>query len=304
MPQASTAALRPGSGQGTATAATAPAGDRGRRLRRAIAYALLIGYALLMLVPFAWQIITSFKTEADAARLTIIPDPFTLAGWERGFLSLHPGIPQLFFNSMLIAIAVTVTNLVLGSMAGYAFARLRFPLRTALFLLVLATLMIPDQLRLVPVYLIIRAIGLITSGPLNFLGVILIFAIQAQMVFLFRQFFLTIPRDLEEAAKIDGAGHFTTFARVMLPLAGPALAAVAILTFQGTWNSFFWPLLILQSPDHWTLPLALFSFKFEFRTDWPALMSVTVAAIIPILLIYVFFQRYFVQGVAASGVKG
>jgi multiple sugar transport system permease protein len=304
MPHVSTAALRPGSGQGTATAATAPAGDRGRRLRRAIAYALLIGYALLMLVPFAWQIITSFKTEADAARLTIIPDPFTLAGWERGFLSLHPGIPQLFFNSMLIAIAVTVTNLVLGSMAGYAFARLRFPLRTALFLLVLATLMIPDQLRLVPVYLIIRAIGLITSGPLNFLGVILIFAIQAQMVFLFRQFFLTIPRDLEEAAKIDGAGHFTTFARVMLPLAGPALAAVAILTFQGTWNSFFWPLLILQSPDHWTLPLALFSFKFEFRTDWPALMSVTVAAIIPILLIYVFFQRYFVQGVAASGVKG
>ena len=257
-----------------------------------------------MLVPFAWQIITSFKTEPDAARLTIIPDPFTLAGWERGFGSLHPGIPQLFFNSMVIAIAVTVTNLVLGSMAGYAFARLRFPLRTVLFLLVLATLMIPDQLRLVPVYLIVRALGLITNSPLNYLGVILIMAVQAQMVFLFRQFFLTIPRDLEEAAKIDGAGHFTTFARVMLPLAGPAVAAVAILAFQGTWNSFFWPLLILQSPDHWTLPLALFSFKFEFRVDWPALMSVTVAAIVPILLIYIFFQRYFVQGVAASGVKG
>jgi multiple sugar transport system permease protein len=285
-------------------AAPAPAGDRGRRGRRAVAYALLIGYALLMLVPFAWQIITSFKTEPDAARLTIIPEPFTLTGWERGFLTLDPGIVQLFFNSMLIALAVTVTNLILGSMAGYAFARLRFPLRTALFLLVLATLMIPDQLRLVPVYLIVRALGLITSGPLNYLGVVLIMAIQAQMVFLFRQFFLTIPRDLEEAAKIDGAGHFTTFARVMLPLAGPALAAVAILTFQGTWNSFFWPLLILQSPDHWTLPLALFSFRFEFRTDWPALMSVTVAAIIPILLIYLFFQRYFVQGVAASGVKG
>jgi multiple sugar transport system permease protein len=293
------AALRPNE-----AAAPAPAGERGRKLRRAIVYFLLIGYGLLMLAPFAWQIITSFKTEPDAARLTIIPDPFTLAGWERGFLSLHPGIPQLFFNSMLIAIAVTVTNLVLGSMMGYAFARLRFPLRTVLFLLVLATLMIPDQLRLVPVYLIVRAIGLITDSPLNYLGVILIMAVQAQMVFLFRQFFLTIPRDLEEAAKIDGAGYFTTFARVMLPLAGPAIAAVAILSFQGTWNSFFWPLLILQSPDHWTLPLALFSFKFEFRTDWPALMSVTVAAIVPILLIYIFFQRYFVQGVAASGVKG
>jgi multiple sugar transport system permease protein len=287
------------------TAAPSPhVGDRGRTARRAVFYALLIGYALLMLVPFAWQIITSFKTEADATQLTIVPQPFTLAGWERGFLTIHPGIPQLFFNSMVIAIAVTATNLVLGSMAGYAFARLRFPLRTVVFLLVLATLMIPDQLRLVPVYLIIRALGLITSSPLNFLGVILIMAIQAQMVFLFRQFFLSIPRDLEEAAKIDGAGYFTTFARVMLPLAGPALAAVAILTFQGTWNSFFWPLLILQEADHWTLPLALFSFRFEFRTDWPALMSVTVAAIVPILLIYLFFQRYFVQGVAASGVKG
>jgi multiple sugar transport system permease protein len=293
------AAARPNAATGSA-----PAGERGRKVRRAVVYVLLVGYALLMLVPFAWQIITSFKTEPDAARLTIIPDPFTLAGWGRGFGSLHPGIPQLFFNSMVIAIAVTVTNLVLGSMAGYAFARLRFPLRTVMFLLVLATLMVPDQLRLVPVYLIVRAIGLITTSPLNYLGVVLIMAIQAQMVFLFRQFFLTIPRDLEEAAKIDGAGHFTTFARVMLPLAGPAIAAVAILTFQGTWNSFFWPLLILQSPDHWTLPLALFSFKSLFRTDWPALMSVTVSAIVPILLIYLFFQRYFVQGVAASGVKG
>jgi multiple sugar transport system permease protein len=264
----------------------------------------MIGYGLLMLVPFAWQIITSFKTEADAYRLTIIPQPFTLSGWERGFLSLNPGIPQLFLNSMLIALAVTVTNLVLAGMAGYAFARLRFPLRTVLFLLVLATLMIPDQLRLVPVYLIVKALGLITSSPLNYLGVILITAVQAQMVFLLRQFFLTIPRDLEEAAKIDGAGHFTIFALVMLPLAGPALAAVAILTFQGSWNSFFWPLLILQVPDHWTLPLALFQFRFEFRTDWPALMSVTIAATVPILLIYIFLQRYFVQGIAASGVKG
>jgi multiple sugar transport system permease protein len=298
--QAATAARSRG---GAAIASQAP-GDRGRKLRRAITYALMIGYGLLMLVPFAWQIITSFKTEADAYRLTVIPQPFTLSGWERGFLSLNPAIPQLFLNSMLIALAVTVTNLVLAGMAGYAFARLRFPLRTVLFLLVLATLMIPDQLRLVPVYLIVKALGLITSSPLNYLGVILITAVQAQMVFLLRQFFLTIPRDLEEAAKIDGAGHFTIFALVMLPLAGPALAAVAILTFQGSWNSFFWPLLILQVPDHWTLPLALFQFRFEFRTDWPALMSVTIAATVPILLIYIFLQRYFVQGIAASGVKG
>jgi multiple sugar transport system permease protein len=287
-----------------ADAPVAPAGDKGRSLRRTIAYTLLVGYGLLMLVPFAWQIITSLKTEPDALRLTIIPQPITLEGWRSGFLTLDPGIPQLFFNSMLVALLVTVTNLVLGSMAGYAFARLRFPLRTVLFLAVLATLMIPDQLRFVPVYLIVRGLGLITSNPINFLSVVLVLGIQAQMLFLLRQYFLTMPRDLEEAAKIDGAGHFTTFLRVMLPLAGPAIAAVSILTFQGTWNSFFWPLLFLQSRPHWTLPLALFSFKNEFRTDWPALMSVTVAAIIPILIIYIVFQRYFVQGIAASGVKG
>jgi multiple sugar transport system permease protein len=280
------------------------AGERGRSIRRTIAYALLIGYALLMLIPFAWQVITSFKTDRDALRLTIIPQPFTLQGWETGFLTLDPGIPQLFFNSVLIAGAVTLTNLVLASMAGYAFARLRFPLREVLFIAVLGTLMIPDQLRFVPVYLIERQLGLITKNPVNYIGVVLILAVEAQQLFLMRQYFMSIPRDLEEAAKIDGAGHVTTFLRIMLPLAGPALAAVSILAFQGAWNGFFWPLLILQSQDHWTLPLGLFSFKDQFLTQWPALMSVTVAAIVPILLMYVFFQKYFVASVASSGVKG
>lgn len=280
------------------------AGERGRSVRRTIAYALLIGYSILMLIPFVWQVITSFKTEPDALRLTLIPQPFTLEGWRTGFLTLDPSIPQLFLNSVIIAGLVTLTNLVLASTAGYAFARLRFPLREVLFLAVLGTLIVPDQLRFVPVYLIERQLGLITRAPTNYIGVVLILAVEAQQLFLMRQYFLSLPRDLEEAAKIDGAGHVTTFLRVMLPLAGPALAAVSILAFQGAWNGFFWPLLILQSPDHWTLPLGLFSFRSEFRTDWPALMSVTVAAIVPILLMYVFFQKYFVQSVASTGVKG
>lgn len=288
----------------TAPAEVTPAGDRGRAVRRAIAYVFLVGYALLMLVPFAWQVITSFKTDRDALRLTIIPQPFTLQGWETGFLTLDPSIPQLFVNSVIVAAGVTFSNLVLASMAGYAFARLRFPGREILFLAILGTLMIPDQLRFVPVYIIERELGLITRGPLNYLGVILVLAIEAQMLFLMRQYFLSIPRDLEEAAKIDGAGFFTTFLRVMLPLAGPALAAVAILAFQGAWNGFFWPLLILQDAGHWTLPLGLFQFTQEFLTLWPALMSVTIAAILPILVIYLFFQRYFVASVAATGVKG
>ena len=282
----------------------AAVGQSGRSLRRTVAYALLIAYSLLMLVPFAWQVITSFKTDPDALRLTIIPNPFTLEGWQKGFFTLDPSIPQLFLNSVIVAGLVTLSNLVLASMAGYAFARLRFPLREALFIAVLGTLMIPDQLRFVPVYLIERQLGLITRNPVNYIGVVLILAIEAQQLFLMRQYFLSIPKELEEAAKIDGASHMTTFLRVILPLAGPALAAVAILAFQGAWNGFFWPLLILQSQDHWTLPLGLFSFRGQFKTDWPALMSVTVAAIVPILLMYVFFQKYFVQSVASTGVKG
>ena len=290
----------------TAVASAGPVGDRGAIWRRRIAYVILIGYALLMFVPFAWSVITSFKTLPDSVRLTIVPDPITLKGWQDAFTLLSPPLAQLFFNSFLIAIIVTITNVVLGSMAGYAFARLRFPGREVLFLIVLATLMIPDQLRLIPVYLILNGIGF-TRGDLQYAGVILVLAISGTSIFLLRQYFLSIPRDLEEAAKIDGAGFFTIFARVMAPLAGPAIAAVAILQFQGTWNGFFWPVVILQDQQHWTLPLGLngiYHLSGGFGANWPPFMALVVAATIPILLLYLFFQRYFVEGIAASGVKG
>jgi multiple sugar transport system permease protein len=295
-----------GRGVGTAPAAAAPVGDRWARRRRVIAYGILISYALLMFVPFAWSVVTSFKTLPDSVRLTIIPDPFTLRAWEDAFTLLDPSLPRLFFNSLVVAVSVTATNLVLASLAGFAFARLRFPGRELLFLIVLATLMIPDQLRLVPVYLLLNAVGL-TKGVLQYVGVIVVLAISGTSIFLLRQYFLTIPRELEEAAKMDGAGIFTTFTRVMLPLAGPPLAAVAILQFQGTWNGFFWPLVIIQERSQWTLPLGLVGLRTlsgGFGSNWPPFMAVVVAATIPILLLYLFFQRYFVEGIAATGVKG
>lgn len=298
-----TAPLRPfGTARERDTESGIP-GDDGRRIRRGVAYAFLIGYALLMFVPFAWTIITSFKTQPDALRMTFIPDPFTTQGWDNAFNQLNPPLLRLFFNSAIIATAVTISNVLLGAMAGYAFARLRFPARDVLFLLVLGTLMIPDQLRMVPVYQVLRELGLL-RGDLQYGGLWLVLAINAASIFLLRQYFLTIPRDLEEAAKIDGAGFFTTFWRVMLPLAGPALAAVAILQFQGTWNNFFWPLVILQERENWTLPLGITQFRLQFFTIWPDLMAVVVMATIPILVLYLVFQRHFVQGVAASGVKG
>jgi multiple sugar transport system permease protein len=295
---ATTTSARP-----AAIAEVGPVGDRSKRLRRGLAYAFLIGYALLMFVPFAWAVATSFKTNPDALKLTFVPNPFTTQGWEQALTDLKPGLIRLFLNSTIISASVTATNVVLGAMAGYAFARLRFPGREILFLLVLGTLMIPDQLRLVPIYNILNFTGLL-DGPAQYGGVVLVLAISATSVFLLRQYFLTIPRDLEEAAKIDGAGFLTTFWRVMLPLAVPALAAVAILTFQGSWNSFFWPLVILSNEPNWTLPIGLTQFRFAFFTQWPAEMAVVTLATIPILLLYIFFARYFVEGIAASGVKG
>ena len=277
-------------------------GDAGAHWRRRLAYAVMIGYAIVMFVPFAWSLITSFKTQADSVNLSIIPQPFTTSGWEYLFQRLDPSLIRLFANSFGIALAVTVSNLVLASLAGYAFARLRFPGREILFLIVLATLMIPDQLRLVPVYLIFNAIGL-THGPGEYLAVIVVMAVMGTNVFLMRQYFLSIPREIEEAARIDGAGFFTTFWRVMLPLATPALSAVAILQFQGAWNSFFWPLVLLER-QYFTIPIALTFFRTEFQTNYPPLMAMVVLATIPILILYIFFQRYFVEGIAASGVKG
>ena len=289
--------------KGTTAAVDRP--GRGGKWRIRIAYILLISYAVLMFVPFAWTLITSFKTLPDSVRLTFIPDPFTLDAYDYVSKKLVPPILELFWNSVVLAVVVTITNVVLGSIAGYAFARLRFRFREALFLLVLGTLMIPDQLRLVPMYTAFNSIGL-TKGIGEYVSVVLVLAISATSIFLLRQYFLTIPRDLEEAARIDGAGFFTTFWRVMLPLAGPAIAAVAILQFQGTWNGFFWPVVFLHDPSHWTLPLGLTQFRGQggFGNIWPPLMATVVIATVPIVLIYIFFQRYFVEGVAASGVKG
>lgn len=286
------------------TTTSLAAGSRNPWPRR-VAYAVLVGYALLMFIPFVWSLVTSFKTLPDSVQLTFIPEPFTLDAYNFVFNEIDPSLPRLFFNSGLIAAVVTVSNLVLGSIAGYAFARLRFPGREAIFLVVLATLMIPDQLRLVPVYLILNAIGF-TKGVLQYAGVMVVLAISATSIFLLRQYFLSIPRELEEAARIDGAGFFTTFRKVMLPLAGPALAAVAILQFQGTWNGYFWPYVLLQQQDQQTVPVALSLFRLAggLATDWPPLMALVVLATLPVLILYLFFQRYFVEGIAASGVKG
>ena len=263
-------------------------------------YVLLIAIALLFFTPFVWTVLTSFKTLPDSANFNFIPHPFTTSAWKSVWNDYD--FKRYALNSLFLAVTVTLLNLFLASLGGYAFARLRFPGREVLFVLVLGTLMIPDQLRLIPVFVMLTNWHLIG----NFSGYILINLVTAVNLFFMRQYFLTIPRDFEEAAKLDGAGYFKTYWRIMLPLAGPAIAALAILQFQGTWNDFFWPLILFgQGSEHmYTMQLGLAQLTLTYQSLWPQMMAGSLIAIAPILIIFLVFQRFFISGVTAAGIKG
>jgi multiple sugar transport system permease protein len=296
---------------GTAGAAGIPGRERADRIRTVVVYSILVVIAVLFAIPFLWSVSTSFRTLQDtAAGFSILPRHWTTVGYHDVFHQYS--FARYTLNSFIIAGVITLSNLFLASLGGYAFARLKFPGREVLFLLVLGTLMIPDQLRLVPIYEMlvnwipswVGHLGWHNASFINRNGVILIQLVLAANLFLMRQYFLTIPRDLEEAAKLDNAGYFKTYWKVMLPLAGPALAAVTILTFQGMWNGLFWPVVLLQDQTQYTIPIGIAQFIQKYTTLWPQLMAASVIAILPIVLLFVFFQRYFVAGVAAAGVKG
>lgn len=274
------------------------------KVKRKFFYFVLIAYSALTLIPFLWSLSTSLKPQVEVFQSNILPQHATVKAYGTVFTKIQPSFPSLFANSLFIASVVVILHLIFASLAGYAFARLRFPGRDVLFYIVLGTMMIPDQLRLVPIYQLLVKMGLISSHPSNYLAIFLVKAISAADIFLIRQFFLSIPRDLEDAAKIDGAGPFQTFTRVMLPNAMPVLATVAILTFQGTWNDLFWPSIVLQSPNHWTLPFGIMQFKGQFSTDWPPIMALVVLSTLPILAIYAFGQRYIINMQLSSSVKG
>jgi multiple sugar transport system permease protein len=276
-----------------------PGRGRGKVVTRLVFYAILIFVALLWFTPFFWSVSTSLKTIQESVRgFDLLPDNPSLRAYRDALTDFN--FARYTANSAFLAISLTLSNLILASLGGYAFARLRFPGREVLFMFVLATLMIPDQLRLVPVFQMLTNWHLVGT----YQGYMLIKLVEATSLFLMRQYFLTIPKDFEEAAKLDGAGYFKTFWKVMLPLAAPALAAITILQFQGIWNEFFWPLIVLQDESKYTLPIGISNFVGVYDTNWPPLMAASVIAIVPVALIFVVFQRYFIAGIAAAGVKG
>ena len=294
--------VRPGTevpaGTGTGDPGRPPTG---RRRRRGIWVYLVLGAGvLLMLAPFAWMLLGSFKPEAELQRVppTWWPETPSLDNYRQLFDRLD--FPRFFANSVLVAVAVTVGNLVFCSMVGYALAKLDFAGKRLLFGLVLGMLMVPGVVTFVPLFVLVSNLGLVNTYP----GLILPFLVTPLGVFLMRQFIMGLPDELIEAARIDGAGEWRIFARVIMPLCGPALATLSILTFLSSWNNFLWPLVVAQSEDKYTLPVALALYSIgQNATRYGLLLAGSVVVILPVIALFVALQRHFVQGIATTGIK-
>lgn len=278
------------------------AGRFGRRVDPAsvVTHAVLALGALVMVFPFVWQALTAFKTMPEAVRVppTILPEAWNWAAFQQVFSALP--FREMLTNSLLNTAGRTLGQLVFCSLAAYAFARLRFRGKNVLFALFLSVLMVPPQLLVLPQHEIMQQLGLLNTVPALFLpGMFSAFG-----TFLLRQFFLSLPRELEEAARIDGAGPFRIFWSIMLPLVRPALAALAVITAMWSWNDLLWPLVVNTDPATAPVSAGLISLEGQFQTNYPVMMAGSVIASLPMLLLYVLLQRHFVQGIALSGSKG
>ena len=271
-----------------------------RAAAKILLYILLLLYGLVTLIPFLWAISASFKplSEIAAGGVRWIPENFTLVNYWQIFTQ-EPLFSRWLLNSAIVALFITLLNLLFNSMAGYALARLRFPGNQFWFFLILASLLIPGQITLLPKFLILKSLGWLNS----YQGLIIPAAINATFIFMMRQFFVNFPKELEEAAALDGLGRFATFFQIVLPLAKPALAAQAIFVFMGAWNEFLLPLVVMSDPEMFTLPLGLNAFKGEYISYWNLIMAASMVFTLPALGIYIFFNRYFIQGVTFTGGK-
>ena len=269
-------------------------------LTRVLIVLALVVCGFLMAAPFLWMLGTSLKAPSEIFQYPprwLPEDP----QWQNyGEVTRVLPFGRYFLNSAIVAISVTFLQLIICSMAAYAFARLRFPGRDWLFLAFLAALMIPGQITLIPRFLLMRELGWFNT----YQALILPFAFSSFGTFLLRQYFMTLPRELEEAARIDGASYFQCYRLVALPLARPALAALAIFTFIDQWNSFLWPLIVTTQREMQTLTVGLNTLRGEFNTAWQLLMAGSVIAILPILIIFVIGNRYFIRGITSSGFGG
>jgi multiple sugar transport system permease protein len=297
------------------------------RMRKTLSYILLSLLGISMIFPFLWMVSTSLKDPGDVFTYPPkwLPDPVRFDNYPKAWQAIP--FPRGYINSIFIAVLVTLGQVFTSALAGYAFARLSFPGRDKLFLGYLATMMIPGAVTMIPVFILFRImpeiLNKITASTLwnsdlyigNFfvgkpVGIDSYFALIAPAMFtaygtfMLRQFFMSIPRDLEDAAKIDGCSLFGIFWRIILPLSKPALATLFTFTFMGSWNNFMWPLIVTNSMELKTLPIMLASFQGLYATDWTLLMAGSIIVLLPVVIVFIFNQRYFVEGIKLTGIKG
>lgn len=259
-----------------------------------------LGAGLLLVIgPFLWTALSSVKPEAEIRRdpPTFWPETFTLGNYAELFDRVDMG--RAFFNSMLVALVLVAANLLFCSMLGYALAKLRFPGKNVVFALVLVQLAIPGIVLMIPQFVLIAKLGMVNT----FVGIILPTMVTPLGVFMMRQFIADLPDELIDAARVDGAKEIRIFLRMILPLCGPPLATLGLITFLGAWNNFLWPAVVAQSQEMYTLPVALNILNGHEGTHYNLLVAGSVVVIAPILLLFVFLQRFFVQGIATTGIK-
>ncbi|MCU6712709.1 carbohydrate ABC transporter permease [Paenibacillus sp. J5C_2022] len=272
----------------------------GAAIKKALLYGVMLAVSLSMIIPFVWMLSASLKKESEIFGFPIqwIPETFY---WSN-YVEVWTRVPFLtyYMNTVKLAVLVTLFQIVTCSLAAYAFARVRFPERDKLFFLYIATMMIPYQVMMIPQFMLMKQFGLVDSHW----ALILLGAFNPFGVFLFRQFYMTIPEELSEAARIDGLSEFGIYWRIIMPLTKPAIASLVIFTFMHSWNDFLGPLIYLTSDNLYTLQLGMQHFQTEYNTEYALLMAAAVSAVIPTVLVYVFAQKYFVEGMASAGIKG
>jgi multiple sugar transport system permease protein len=280
-----------------------------RRLRLPFSgwHLVLIPATIILIFPFVWMLLTSIETPSEALHFppVLIPHQIDLGNYSQALQAAPFG--QFFLNSTVVAVLTVVSNLVLCSAAGYAFARYRFLGNTAMFALIMTTLMVPFQVTMIPQYLIVQWLGVhvLASAGINHLGALIVpNASTAFGIFFLRQFFRTLPIEYEEAARVDGASRLAVLWKVVLPLSVPALATLTALTFLDSWNNFLWPLIAISQTSKMTLPLGLATFQSAHTINWTLLMAGNLMSMIPMLIIFFGAQRYFIRSVAATGLAG
>lgn len=261
--------------------------------------ALLLGVGVTVF-PFLWMVLTSFKTVGEAMQIppTFFPKQFLVDAYGQIVTALP--FARVYLNTIISTVVTTVVQVMFCSMAAYAFARIEFPFKNAIFVLLLSVLMVPGQIFLIPQYQIIQKLGLLDTIPALFLPNLF----SAFGTFLLRQFFMSLPKELEEAALLDGCNRYQIFWKIMLPLTKPGIVSLVIFTAKFAWNDFMWPLIVNTSPKMMTLGPALSTLQGQYTTKYPMQMAGAVMAVIPIIVLFFIFQKQFIEGVAQSGIKG